>query len=767
MKKKFLRIIAVCAACLGIFAFAGCNKQPATGSGSGSGTEGSGSGTEGSGSGAEGSGSGAEGSGSGSGAEGSGSGAEGSGSGSGSSSGDSGSGGSSSSGSPDVELKVTVPEGGPEITNYSYEEMETAYVEWTEASEAAWYNVYYSPEGGGDWEKIDAPLVREYNGYFRADVLGLKADNYDLKVVPVDAEGTEDTDCASSVEAVPVIAHDRSGYAFVNGTASGAYNNDGTLKENAEVIYITDANKDSISLQVSDGKNVNTVTGLQLILDAQRKAGRPLAIRLIGSVTSPDVEASTQNKNHDTLLIKGDDNFPDLSVTLEGVGNDATANGWTLRITKSSNVEVRNIGFMNTLAHEPDGITLEDDKHVWVHNCDIFYGGAGSDTDQAKGDGALDTKTSTYITHSYNHFWDSGKSNLQGMKEESTSNYITYHHNWYDHSDSRHPRIRTCTVHVYNNYYDGNAKYGVGVTTGASAFVENNYFRSTTNMKPMMSADQGTDRQGDGTFSGETGGMIKSFGNVFVCPTGKLKLITQKDTADKTDIDCYEASSRDEAVPGDYVTKNGGKPYSNFDTAADMYKYTPDSAEDAKDKVERYAGRVGGGDFKWEFDDATEDGNYAIITGLKAALTAYKTSVVKVDGEDVPDGCLSQGSDSGSGGTEEDTPPAEIGLLPEDITEIIFSSTTQYPSGILITGSKEYSTTKGINITGITITIKSAVARTLTIHTNITQSGKMIKVNGTKKEISSDGTVTINLPANTEVKLTKDSPLYISKFVLS
>ena len=80
-----------------------------------------------------------------------------------------------------------------------------------------------------------------------------------------------------------------------------------------------------------------------------------------------------------------------------------------------------------------------------------------------KGDGSLDCKKSTYVTFSYNHFWDSGKCNLLGLSEGTTSDlYITYHHNWYDHSDSRHPRCRYYSAHIYNNYYDGNSKYGAG-----------------------------------------------------------------------------------------------------------------------------------------------------------------------------------------------------------------------------------------------------------------------------------------------------------------
>ena len=94
-----------------------------------------------------------------------------------------------------------------------------------------------------------------------------------------------------------------------------------------------------------------------------------------------------------------------------------------------------------------------------------------------------------------------------GMKNETGPNYITYHHNWFDHSDSRHARIRTMSVHLWNNFYDGCAKYGIGATMGASVFSERNYFRATKD--PILISKQGTDRKGTGTFSGEAGGMVK------------------------------------------------------------------------------------------------------------------------------------------------------------------------------------------------------------------------------------------------------------------
>ena len=502
---------------------------------------------------------------------------------------------------------------------------ETCYVEWNAAQNAEWYEVYVKPDGG-QYTKIDDELVRLYESTYRADAVGLKAGKYSMKVVPVFSDGSTKEELSATASGITVVSHERSGYAFVDGTSSGAYNEDGTLKSNAKVVYVTDKNKDTVSATFNTGKKDETFTGLQNILNALKKTSEPIDFRLIGKITSPQIDGKN-NKDPNTVLIKECTG----GVTFEGIGADATAFGWTLRLVSVDNVEVRNIGFMNTQASEPDDVTLEKDKHVWVHNCDFFYGGAGGDSDQAKGDGALDTKISTYITHSYNHFWDTGKSNLQNMKETGDFK-ITYHHNWYDHSDSRHPRIRTATVHIYNNYFDGNAKYCVGVTMGASAFVENNYFRSTATMKPMLSSMQGTDAKGEGTFSSEKGGMIKAFGNYF---DGKYALITQNDTSDKTNLDCFLATSRTQTVPSDYITKSGGTSYNNFDTSSDMYKYTVDTPEVAKQKVEAYAGRVDGGDMKYTFDNAKEDANYSIIAELKAMTQNYTSKLARVGKEDI------------------------------------------------------------------------------------------------------------------------------------
>jgi len=486
---------------------------------------------------------------------------------------------------------------------------EGVYATWSSVSGASGYNVYV------DGTQIDSMLIRQYSGYMRADAVGLRAGSHTIKIVPV-IGGREDASKSAETK-VNAYAHDRSGFAFVGGSASGAYNADGTLKSNAIVVYVTNSNKDSVTASIdATGKGAETLTGVQNIITGYKKGkeSRPLNIRFIGNITDPSV------------LTKGDLMMDTVTAgcTVEGIGNDATLNGFGLVLKNCSNVEARNLGFMNCNSSEGDNCGLQqNNNHIWVHNCDFFYGDAGSDADQVKGDGALDTKTSTYITHSYNHFWDNGKCNLQGMKSESTENYITYHHNWYDHSDSRHPRIRTCSVHCYNNYFDGNAKYGVGVTMGASCFVENNYFRNCK--YPMLISMQGSDDITGGTFSGEAGGVIKSFGNII---TGQKAYTTYQQN--NTDFDAYEASSRTEKIGSNVKAKSGGASYNNFDTSSVMYSYTPDNAKDVPSIVTSKAGRVDGGDFKWQFNNAVDDESYAVNQQLKSALTAYKGSVTAI-----------------------------------------------------------------------------------------------------------------------------------------
>ena len=517
--------------------------------------------------------------------------------------------------------------------------LETAYVKWTPVTGATGYNVYVKSASASDsaYVQLDDELIRKYPSYMRADAVGLKAGDYVMKIVPLN-NGKENTAAAIVSDKLTVKAHDRSGFTFSSNSpvknGVGAYNNDGTLKSDASVLYVTEANKNTVKLTIGNTE----YTGVAAITQAIKSKNncQPVAIRIIGQVTLSGLACKDVSSAY-AIGVKGASN-----VTFEGIGDDATLYEAGVAVFQSTGIEVRNLGLMNWGGGgDGDGISLKQSVGVWVHNNDVFYGNAGSDGDQAKGDGSMDLKdNSQYVTVSYNHFWDSGKMSLCGMKSESGENWITYHHNWFDHSDSRHPRIRTMSVHVYNNYYDGNAKYGVGAAKDSEAFVEANYFRNCN--YPMLSSMQGSDVLAGGIFSSENGGVIKAYNNYM---EGQKSVIyansdTGTTSASATDFDAYLAASRSETVPSTYKTKQGGKTYSNFDTKVDLGVDTADidAPADVPSIVTKYAGRVMGGDFKWTFDNSVDDTSYSLNRPLKDKLNAYKTSLVSVGGGSVSSG---------------------------------------------------------------------------------------------------------------------------------
>lgn len=503
---------------------------------------------------------------------------------------------------------------------------ESGYVTFGLVDGASTYAVYYKTTSGSDYLKLDSELVRNYGTYGRADVLGITAGTYQFKVVPVDGNGNEMVEQAAESASFEVKAHDRAGFAHLNYQGVGAYQDNGQLKSGAKVLYVTGKTAKTVKCTI---KGVS-YTGLQAILDAYEDKNlmdaTPLAIRILGIIEAGDMDSFKSSGQG--IKVKGPSAVSKMNLTIEGVGNDAAFRGFGINFSNCESLELRNFAVMNCME---DAIGLEGpNRHMWIHNMDIFYG-QNKGGDKAKGDGSLDLKdNSQYLTLSYNHFWDCGKCSLCGMKSESGPNYISYHHNWFDHSDSRHPRVRTMTVHVYNNYFDGIAKYGVGVTTGSSVFVEANYYRNIN--RPMMSSKQGTDALGEGTFSGENGGMIKSFGNKFI-KGNSFSYITYQTNA--TSFDAYEATSRDEKVPSSVKTLAGGTTYNNFDTDPSlMYTYTPHTADQIPDVVtgQYGAGRMQHGDFQWSFTNSADDASYAINSALASAMLSHKSSLVGIFG---------------------------------------------------------------------------------------------------------------------------------------
>ena len=596
---------------------------------------------------------------------------------------------------------------------------ESAYLKWAPFEGASSYNVYV------DDKKVDAQLVRQYASYYRADVLGLKEGTYSVKVVPVNAEGKEIAG-ANTASNLVVKSYNREGFAHFKYDGVGAYNNDGTLKAGAKVLYITAKTAKTVSTTVNTGK-LETITGLQSIIDAYSKGKdkTPIAFRIIGKVNLSDLDHISSSA--EGLQIKG----AMMNMTFEGVGDDATVYGFGFLLREAESVEFRNFAIMRCL---DDAMSLDtDNSHVWIHNMDLFYGKKGGAADQAKGDGTVDIKgDSKYVTVAYNRFWDNGKASMCGMKSETGENWITYHHNWFDHSDSRMARVRTMSVHMYNNYYQHNDVYGIGATSGSSIFMESNYFDAVK--RPIMSSLQGTDAMGDGTFSGEKGGLIKAYGNVFANKPANFSYIPYAEN--NTSFDAYEVSNPSEQVPASVKTLVGGTSYNNFDTNSSvMYTYVADKAEDVPSIVEGFygAGRLNHGDIDFVIPDETvvTNGHQQPLPALASLLDAYTSGVVKVFGES---------NAAGDGGSTE----GGSTVTPIEGT-VLVTFTDSKPSSSIVTVSGNYATNKGTatidgtsystcvkmeSATNISVTVDKKV--TMTLYFSSADSKTNAKIDGKK-----------------------------------
>lgn len=636
---------------------------------------------------------------------------------------------------------------------------ESAYLKWAPFEGASSYNVYV------DDKKIDAQLVRQYASYYRADVLGLKEGTYSVKVVPVNADGKEIAG-ANTASNLVVKSYNREGFAHFKYAGVGAYNNDGTLKAGAKVLYITAKTAKTVSTTVNTGKQ-ETITGLQSIIDAYSKGKdkTPIAFRIIGKVNLSDLDHISSSA--EGLQIKG----AKMNMTFEGVGDDATVYGFGFLLREAESVEFRNFAIMRCL---DDAMSLDtDNSHVWIHNMDLFYGKKGGAADQAKGDGTVDIKgDSKYVTVAYNRFWDNGKASMCGMKSETGENWITYHHNWFDHSDSRMARVRTMSVHMYNNYYQHCDVYGIGATSGSSIFMESNYFDAVK--RPIMSSLQGTDAKGDGTFSGEKGGLIKAYGNVFANKPANFSYIPYAEN--NTSFDAYEVSNPSEQVPASVKTLVGGTSYDNFDTNPSlMYAYAADKAEDVPSIVEGFygAGRLNHGDIDFVIPDETvvTNGHQQPWPALASILDAYTSGVVKVFGESNASG---EGGSAGGGSTGGSTGGTEGGSTVTPIEgTVLVTFTDSKPSSSIVTVSGNYATNKGTatidgtsystcvkmeSATNISVTVDKKVTMTLYFSSADTKTNAKIdgkkpaEVNAVIDSTAKTMTVTLDAGSHTITK---------------
>jgi pectate lyase len=220
------------------------------------------------------------------------------------------------------------------------------------------------------------------------------------------------------------------------------------------------------------GGPVVTVSSSAALLDYIFRTG-PYVIQVDGMITVP---AAMHKVASDKTII--------------GLGSNSGISGGGLNMTNGvKNIIIRNMKFINA---SDDSITLQEGvHHVWIDHCELSFGY----------DGLLDIKRgSDFVTVSWNHFHDHDKTMLLGHDDGNAAQdlghlRVTYHHNWFDRSVQRNPRVRFAEpVHVFNNYYVGNSGYGVASTMNAGVLVEGNYFESVANPMVIQTGDSDTGR---------------------------------------------------------------------------------------------------------------------------------------------------------------------------------------------------------------------------------------------------------------------------------
>ena len=295
--------------------------------------------------------------------------------------------------------------------------------------------VTYNAAGSSSVTAVPSELIRTVNGATRVDIVGVSAGTYDINL---SIGGTNFT-----LDDITVEAYDRSGYAhfdpdapndmYANGI--GAYENDGTLKDGALVIYLTEENKNDISNSAyvydeeTDSYTKADITGIMQqgkysigyflnnrqyasadrskygVWAASLKYGA-VDVRVVGNVSAEvsgtmdsSIEGLTAYDSTDFGGSVGDSGrmarmVNPFNLTIEGIGEDASIYGWGVHfiandysvsnnfgVKSGESFEVRNIIFDR---YPEDAVGMEgvqDGNSItvpvqrcWIHN-NVFYPG--------------------------------------------------------------------------------------------------------------------------------------------------------------------------------------------------------------------------------------------------------------------------------------------------------------------------------------------------------------------------------------------------------
>jgi len=485
------------------------------------------------------------------------------------------------------------------------------------------YVISYKAADAEEYTLLDKELMMENGEKLDCYILGLKKGLYDVKI----EQGEGENYACKVLPDIDVEKQDRSGYAhFGREEGIGGYNNDGTVKEGAKILYLTNENKNTVTLDI----NGTTYTGLAEILQANQYMEEPLIIRVLGKITTnhwKNEQEAPRTKDYSEFT---DDDYKNLfsdnqgeniagitvtfytsqdgktygyrttrdgiekyemtkeeilspgllytrngnNITVEGVGTDAEFFQFGLGFLYSDSIEIKNITFnkypLGTVFFEAFGdVTLHGG--YWIHH-NTFNAGNNNWSDEDHLDiVTVDLADVRNVTVAYNKFFRTGKTILASDWEYDACLNLTFHHNFYLMCEQRLPLSRNANIHNYNNYF-ADCQRGVSARHYTYLFSEANYF----------------DGVGEAYYEAtdEIWGAVKSFGDVYRSSGGVLDSVVKSDSRD--------------AVIDNVCSPDGITDYSKFDTDPELFYYDAENkrsdveilheAKDVPDFVPKYAG---------------------------------------------------------------------------------------------------------------------------------------------------------------------------------
>ncbi len=487
------------------------------------------------------------------------------------------------------------------------------------------YVISYKAADAEVYTLLDKELMLENGEKLDCYILGLAKGLYDVKI----EQGEGENYACKVIPDIDVEKQDRSGYAhFKNEEGIGGYNDDGTVKEGARILYLTNENKNTVTLDI----NGTTYTGLVAILQANQYMEEPLIIRVLDRITTNQWKTEGEAPRAEDYTTITDDYFENLfsdrqgenlaglpvtvyaspvnkiynyvttpdgielshvveeettynlgqaniflaenasNITIEGVGTKAEFYQFGIGFDYSDSIEIKNITFS---AYPVDGVEffafgeVEQHGRYWIHH-NTFKAGKNYWDNDSDYDESIDMADVRNVTIAYNKFFLTGKTMLLGGWEHDACLNMTFHHNYYLQCQQRLPLSRNSNIHNYNNYY-ADCQRGLSPRTSSYVFGEANYFDGVSEAYYIS-----------GT---ETWGVVKSFGEIYR-RSGIVDAV-------------IKVTGRD-AVVENTCMPDEKTDYSKFDTDPELFYYDAENkrsdvdllleAKDVPDFVPKYAG---------------------------------------------------------------------------------------------------------------------------------------------------------------------------------